>query len=117
MQIKRFSSTAKGRSRAVTLDKLAWIVSNAKNTAAGFSEQAAEMFSIAAAALEEVGSARDKLLSVQVFLTDMSNKDQFDQLWNEWIGDDPSGWPQRACICASLAPGLLVEMIIVAAVT
>lgn len=111
MEIKRFTTTAKGRSRAVSFDKLVWTVANAKDLSAGFAEQVGEMFAIAAATLEEAGSSKRNMLSVQVILSDINDRDEFDRLWNEWLGKDPAHWPQRACIGAALAPGLLVEMI------
>ena len=61
------------------------------------------------------GSARTHLLSLQVMLTDISCRNAFDTLWNEWVGPNPEHWPQRACFQAALAPGLLVELVAVAA--
>jgi hypothetical protein len=39
----------------------------------------------------------------------------FDEMWLEWIGPEVESWPQRACIEAGLASGLLVELTAVAA--
>ena len=36
-----------------------------------------------------------------------------DEVWNAWIG--PDNWPQRACVGVQLAPGDLVEIVVVAA--
>jgi len=41
-------------------------------------------------------------------LTDMSKKAEMDEVWCEWIPDD--GWPCRACVGTTLAPGDLVEI-------
>jgi enamine deaminase RidA (YjgF/YER057c/UK114 family) len=65
--------------------------------------------------LTMTGSARTHLLTLQVMLTDISNRNAFDTLWMEWIGPNPEHWPQRACFQAALAPGLLVELVAVAA--
>ena len=65
--------------------------------------------------LAMTGSARTHLLSLQVMLTDISNRGAFDALWKQWIGSNPEHWPQRACFQAALAPGLLVELVAVAA--
>jgi hypothetical protein len=54
------------------------------------------------------GSARTHLLSLQVMLTDIGHRGEFDTLWPEWMGPHPQHWPQRACFQAALAPGLLV---------
>jgi hypothetical protein len=45
---------------------------------------------------------------MQRHLTDMSKKAEMDEVWCEWIPDD--GWPCRACVGTTLAPGDLVEI-------
>jgi enamine deaminase RidA (YjgF/YER057c/UK114 family) len=65
--------------------------------------------------LRDAGSARTHLLSLQVILTEIANRDAFDQQWREWVGPEPEHWPQRVCFQADLAPGLLVELVVVAA--
>ncbi len=73
------------------------------------------MFSLAAESLKEADSGTDRLLSVQVYLADIHFKDQFDVMWNEWIGNNNENWPQRICVEAKLAPGLLLEIQMTAA--
>ena len=65
--------------------------------------------------LLEAGSARTHLLSVQVIPSNIENRGVFDGLWQEWIGPNSEHWPQRACFQSALAPGLLVELVAVAA--
>ena len=65
--------------------------------------------------LLEAGSSRSRLLSIQVLLADIADRPEFDRHWLAWIGPDPDHWPQRACYQAALAPGLLIELIAVAA--
>ena len=48
-----------------------------------------------------------------VYLTEIANKVEMDEVWNAWIG--PDNWPQRACVGVQLAPGDLVEIVVVAA--
>lgn len=115
-KITRFPSRAGRRSRIVVFGQTAWLVSNATSNTNDFETQVKETFVLATKSLEEAGSGIDRLLSVQVYLADMATKDQFDLLWNNWIGDDSNNWPQRVCIEAKLVPGLLVEMQITAAV-
>jgi enamine deaminase RidA (YjgF/YER057c/UK114 family) len=115
MQIKRWPGRAAGRNRAVAYGDLVWTVANATEPLADFAAQAAQSLQMLQANLTLAGSARTHLLSVQVMLTDISNRDAFDALWREWIGADPLHWPQRACFQAALAPGLLVELSAVAA--
>jgi enamine deaminase RidA (YjgF/YER057c/UK114 family) len=60
-------------------------------------------------------SSRAQLLSVQVFLADLRQKPSFDRISDDWIGADPQGWPQRVCLQAGLANGLMIEIQAVAA--
>ncbi|MEP6615703.1 MAG: Rid family hydrolase [Ginsengibacter sp.] len=113
MDIKRIAASP-GRSKAVSFEKLIWAVANASSQEEDFSQQVDEMFQSAVNTLSQAGSGIDKLLSVQIFLADIKNKEAFDGLWYNWIGTDPHHWPQRICIEARLAAGLLVEMQIVA---
>ena len=50
-----------------------------------------------------------------MLLTDIGDRAEFDRHWVEWIGVDPAAWPQRAVFQAALAPGLLIELVVVAA--
>ena len=61
------------------------------------------------------GTDKTRLLSAQVFLSDMNTKARFDAVWNPWIGPHPAHWPQRACVGATLAGTCQVEIILLAA--
>ncbi|MEO6659944.1 MAG: Rid family hydrolase [Burkholderiaceae bacterium] len=113
--IKRWSGSAKGRNRAVRYSDLVWTVANASDSRADFEGQAAQSLQMLEAHLSMTGSARTHLLSLQVLLTDISDLSAFDRLWQAWIGLNPEHWLQRACFQAALAPGLLIELIAVAA--
>ncbi len=64
--------------------------------------------------LEEGGSGRSKLLSVQVWLADMADFAAMNAVWEEWI--DKANPPARATGEVRLAdPRLKVEVIAVAA--
>ena len=115
MPIERWSSSSKGRSRTVAYGGVIWTVANATDSSATFEDQVAQSLGVLESHLREAGSARTHLLSLQVILSDIANRGAFDTLWQEWIGSNPEHWPQRACFQATLAPGLLVELIAVAA--
>jgi len=115
MQVDRWTSSAKGRSRSVAYGNVVWTVANAIDRSADFDAQVAESLRMLEAHLVEAGSARTHLLSVQVILSNIADRDAFDSLWNEWIGPSPQHWPQRACFESALAPGLLLELVAVAA--
>jgi enamine deaminase RidA (YjgF/YER057c/UK114 family) len=64
--------------------------------------------------LAEAGTDRSKLLTAQVWLSDMRLFRTHNLAWNEWV--DPERPPVRACVQAELfAPGLLVEIMVTAA--
>ncbi len=115
MQIERWPASGQGRSRTVAFGNMVWTVANALDAQADFETQVAQSLGILEKHLTEAGSARTQLLSVQVILTDISNRPAFDRQWRAWIGDNPDHWPQRACFQSGLAPGLQIELVAVAA--
>ena len=84
------------------------------NSEAGIGEQAKNMLTKLDTLLEEVGSDRNHLLSVIVYLRDMKDFAGFNAVWDEWF---PEGYaPARACVEARLArPELLCEVSVTAA--
>ena len=64
--------------------------------------------------LAEAGSDKTKILSCQIFLSDVKDFAGMNSVWDEWVA--PGNAPPRATVEAKLArPELLVEIIIVAA--
>ncbi len=64
--------------------------------------------------LSLVGSDKTRLLQVLIYLADLKDGAALNPLWDEWV--PPGHAPARACVQAGLAPGYLVEMVIMAAV-
>lgn len=64
--------------------------------------------------LQAAGTDKTKLLSAQVWLSDMGLFEAHNAVWNEWVdADNP---PVRACVGADLwQPKLLVEIMVTAA--
>jgi enamine deaminase RidA (YjgF/YER057c/UK114 family) len=65
--------------------------------------------------LNEAGTDKTRMVSVQIFLADMSEKEAMDEVWNAWIGSDWQTWPQRACVGAPLAGSTRIEVVVMAA--
>ncbi len=66
------------------------------------------------ALLAMAGTDKSKLLSAQVWLSDMRLFEAHNAAWNAWV--DRENPPVRACIRADLVrPGLLVEIMVIAA--
>ncbi|BBK32966.1 enamine deaminase RidA (YjgF/YER057c/UK114 family) [Stella humosa] len=60
------------------------------------------------------GSNKDRILSATIYMTDLSMKPALNVVWKEWLNADHL--PTRAGIgVADLGPGVLVEVVVVAA--
>jgi enamine deaminase RidA (YjgF/YER057c/UK114 family) len=112
MDIQRFPGDAAGRSRAVAIEDLVFTVATAPGSAT-VQEQTRQALARLEQNLLDAGSDKTRLLSATVYLADISRKAEMDEIWNAWIG--PENWPQRACVQAGLAPGVLVEITVIAA--
>lgn len=64
--------------------------------------------------LAEAGSDKSRILSTQIYITDMANFPAMNTVWEAWVV--PGQTPPRATVEAKLAdPAGLVEIVIVAA--
>lgn len=67
------------------------------------------------ALLAEHGSDKSRILSCQIFISDMSQVSRMNEVWDAWVV--PGHTPPRATVCAQLAsPEKLIEIVVVAAV-
>ena len=64
-------------------------------------------------ALRLAGTDKSKLLTAQVWLSDMRLFEAHNAVWNEWV--DPDNAPVRACVRADLVRMCLVEIMVTAA--
>jgi len=99
-----------GRVQATCYESLIWLVSASSSKINDFEKQMIECFDNLSENLKNLGRENRNLISVTVLLSNMSNKEIFDNLWSKWIGDNPSAWPQRSCFGVQLGKGLLVEI-------
>jgi enamine deaminase RidA (YjgF/YER057c/UK114 family) len=75
--------------------------------------QIRQVFSQIDATLDQIGSSRNHLLQILIYLTDLNDVPILNELWDVWV---PRGHaPVRACVQAGLGKGCLVEMVISAA--
>jgi len=117
MDITRLLGSARGRNRAAAYGDLVFAVATAGHVGTDLQGQTEASLADIEAALTQAGSDKTRLLQATVYLTDISRKAEMDEVWNAWIGPDPATWPQRACVGVNLAPGDLVEIVVVAAKT
>lgn len=75
--------------------------------------QTAEILAKIDAALEERGTDKTRILSAQIWLSDITLRDAMNEIWTAWV---PAGQaPARACVESRLAaPNMLVEIMVVA---
>ena len=67
------------------------------------------------AGLKSAGTDKSKILSAQIFITDMRNFADMNAVWDAWV--DKSNTPARATVEARLAnPKMLVEIMVQAAI-
>ena len=64
--------------------------------------------------LLEAGSDKEHILSATVYLKDVSQFSEMNEVWDAWVPEGHA--PARACVQASLAsPEILVEVSVIAA--
>ncbi|MCL6283319.1 RidA family protein [Ruegeria sp. 2012CJ41-6] len=115
MEIARVRSSARGRSDVVAYGGMAFIVAYDPDAADGIEAQTRNCLRFLDAKLAEVGSGKNALLQVTIFLSDMSMKSDMDDVWCNWIGPEEN-WPQRACVGADLGDDItLIEITAIAA--
>lgn len=110
-EIKRFAGGAAGRSRASAWQDLVFTVATAEG--ATLAEQTRKSLAIIDQNLADASSDRTRLLSATVYLSNIEDKNEMDEVWCDWIGP-ASNWPQRACVQAALAARTLVEITVIA---
>jgi enamine deaminase RidA (YjgF/YER057c/UK114 family) len=115
MTIERWRGDAPGRNRTVKHGGTVYTVATAASAGPDIQSQTKKTLEIIEANLNEAGTDKTRMLSVQIFLVDMSEKEAMDAVWNAWIGSDWQSWPQRACVGAPLAGSTRIEVVVTAA--
>lgn len=112
--IKR-NGTTQRFSETVEYQGTVYLVEVPSIDAGSIAEQAQSLLTNLDARLALAGTDKTKLLSTQVFLTNMADYDGFNAVWEAWV---PAGCaPSRACLqVQGLAkPGWKVELVVTAA--
>lgn len=113
MTIIRYSGKAVGRSESVEHNGILYTAVIAPDLSADFKSQTQQALEQLDTNLDEAGTDKTCLLSVTIYITDMSRKPILNEIWDAWIG--PDNWPQRACVEAKLEGNTLVEIVAIAA--
>ena len=113
MSIKRYPGSAVGRSESVEHGGIVYTAVIAPDSSVDLKAQTEQALEQLDRNLAEAGTDRSRLLSVTVYLTDITRKPILNQVWDAWIGAD--NWPQRACVEARLEGDTKVEIVAMAA--
>ncbi len=106
--ITRYESTGR-LSKVVVANGIAFLSGlTAKDRSASVREQTADILSQIDTYLSLAGTAKSKLLKVNIWLRDLSDFGEMNAAWDAWI--DPTEAPARATVQSSLADGILVEI-------
>ncbi len=102
-------------SRAVVHAGLVYTSGHVDGTAPDVAGQTRTILAKIDALLAEAGTDKTKLISANIWLSDIGAFDQMNAVWEGWI--DPHGPPARATVESRLAsPQYLVEISVIAAV-
>ena len=115
MTIQRFD-TGPRMSQVVVHGNTVYLAGVVANKAKGESvaKQTQEILSIIDGHLAKAGTDKSKLLSTNIYITDMKNFAEMNAAWDAWVS--PGNTPARATIEAKLAaPEYLVEIMVTAA--
>ncbi len=102
-------------SQLVSYAGLVWTAGQvAKDPSQDMEGQTRQILAQIDALLADAGSDKSRLLSANIWVSDISQFQQMNAVWDAWVDSDNA--PARACVESSLArPELLVEIQVVAA--
>ena len=115
MTIQRIEPGAR-MSAAVVHGNTVYLAGQVARNAAGRSvtEQTKDILSIIDGLLAQAGTDKSKLLSANIWLTDIKTFDEMNKVWDAWVA--PGNPPCRACVESRLAaPQYNVEIMVTAA--
>jgi enamine deaminase RidA (YjgF/YER057c/UK114 family) len=115
MSIQRFE-TGPRMSQVVVHGNTVYLAGVVASKTAGESvaKQTEEILSIIDGHLAKAGTDKSKLLSANIYITDMKNFAEMNAAWDAWVS--PGNTPARATVEAKLAgPQYHVEIMVVAA--
>jgi enamine deaminase RidA (YjgF/YER057c/UK114 family) len=115
MSITRLGTERRRMSKIVIHNDTVYLCGQvAKDASADIKEQTRTMLEKVDDLLLQAGSDRQHILSATVYIRDMKDFAQMNEVWDDWVVEGSS--PARACVEARLArPELLVEVSVVAA--
>ncbi|WP_428352991.1 RidA family protein [Methyloprofundus sp.] len=116
MSITRLGTERRRMSKIVIHNETIYLCGQvAKDASADIQQQTQTMLDKVDFLLAQAGSDREHILSATIYIKDMQDFANMNEVWDAWVIEGHS--PARVCVEASLArPELLVEISVVAAV-
>ncbi|EMK3512079.1 RidA family protein [Vibrio parahaemolyticus] len=112
--IERKRGIYQGRNKSSAYKDLVWTVATSSDTTLDIVGQTKLTLEMIERNLEELGSDKTQIVSAQVFIANMLDKPKMDNVWCEWLGENPEHWPQRACLGVTLEGDVLIEVTVTA---
>jgi enamine deaminase RidA (YjgF/YER057c/UK114 family) len=114
MAIKRLKPGPR-MSQAVVHGNVVYLAGQvAENPVPSVGDQTRQILATIDGLLKEAGTDKSKLLSANIWLTDIARFDEMNAVWDAWVA--PGNAPARATVQAALArPALMVEIMVTAA--
>ena len=115
MSIKRINVGARMSSAVVHGDTVYLAGLTADDAKADVKGQTKQILDKVDKFLAEAGTDKSKVLSANIWLTDISTWSQMNEVWDAWVS--PGNTPARATVQARLSdPNMKVEIMVVAAI-
>jgi len=108
--IQRIPGFVPTRSWGSAYKDLVWAIGMSDDFSLSTKDQVNRAFKNLDRVLAEAGTDKRRLISVTVMLNDIENKPLMDEVWANWIGKDPSNWPERSCFGVNLHAGNCIEL-------
>ncbi len=112
--IERKQGIYSGRNKSSAYKDLVWTVATSSDTSLDIMGQTELTLQTIEANLIELGSNKHRIVSAQVYISDMADKPKMDEVWCDWLGNNPNDWPQRACLGVNLEGDVLIEVTVTA---
>jgi enamine deaminase RidA (YjgF/YER057c/UK114 family) len=112
--IERKHGIYDGRNKSSAYKDLVWTVATSSNTSVGIEQQTKLTLDTIQANLIELGADKTSIVSAQVYIANMADKQLMDAVWKSWFGPNRDHWPQRACLGVNLEGDVLIEVTVTA---
>ena len=110
--ITRIRGSTPTRSRVVVANGIVNAVATSPDKTPSLYAQTKRALAAIDASLADAGTDRSRILTATVYITDMSQKEEMNRAWDEWVARDNP--PMRACIGVALEGQDLVEILVTA---